>query len=208
MRKVVSKIACLVLGAHLLGMPYAMAETTPGNVPEEVRMLEGTYTGEWTMFGINESGEIVRNMAWTDTVEAGESQVENNRAFVTTTNVMTFEGGQIPPFRMQGREGYALNQDGSLGHYFIEVGGQTHRMVQIGDNVWSYTARAGARELTRLGFPVNAAGQHVLVKVVTEEQGAEMHRISRLTTVKWKDEDGKEQVMSFVSLKGHHVRQQ
>ncbi len=208
MRNVPSIIACLVLGAHILGMPSAMAGEVPGEVPEEVRMLEGSYTGAWNMFGINETGEIVTNMTWTDTVEAGESKVEGNRAFVTTVNVMTFEGGQNPPFRMQGREGYALNQDGSLGDYFIEVAGRTHRMVQVGDNVWSCTAPADAGELGRLGFPATATGQHVLVKVVTEEQGIETHRISRLTAVRWKNKDGKEQVMSFVSLKGHHLREQ
>ncbi len=108
---------------------------------------------------------------------------------------------------MMGREGYALKQDGSLGSYFIEAAGQTHRMVRVGDNVWSYTASADAGELSRLGFPANAAGQHVLVKVVTWEQGVETHRISRLTPVTWKNKEGEEQVVSFVSLKGRHVRQ-
>lgn len=206
MRKFLSALALFVLPALVLSLAPTMAATFP--VPNKVRMLEGTYTGQWTLFGINENGDIIKNMAWTDVVEASGSQVEGKRAFVITTNVMTFEGGQIPPFKMDGKEGYALTKDGRLGDYFIEVAGRTHHMVRVGENVWSYTASAHANELSRLGFPMSATGQHVLVKVVTKEQGIETHRISRLTTVRWKTKAGKDHVMSFVSLKGHHVRQQ
>jgi hypothetical protein len=47
----------------------------------------------------------------------------------------------------------------------------------------------------------------VLVKVVTKEQGVETHRISRLTTVSWKDREGKDRWLQFVSLQGFHKRQ-
>jgi hypothetical protein len=81
-------------------------------------------------------------------------------------------------------------------------------MVKVGENVWSYTTPpAAAQELGRLGFPKDATGQHVLVKVVTKEQGVETHRISRLTTVNWKDKEGKERVLQFVSLQRYHKRQ-
>jgi len=43
--------------------------------------------------------------------------------------------------------------------------------------------------------------------VVAKEKGVETHRISRLSTVSWKDNDGKEQVSQFVSLKGYHKRE-
>jgi hypothetical protein len=80
-------------------------------------------------------------------------------------------------------------------------------MEKVGENVWSYTTPAAAQELGWLGFPRNASGQHVLVKVVTNEQGTETHRISRLTTVNWKDNEGKEQMLQFVSLQGYNRRQ-
>ena len=95
----------------------------------------------------------------------------------------------------------------ALGDYFIEISGQTNRMVKVGENVSSYITPADAQELGRLGFPNDASGQHVLVKVVTNEQGAETHRITRLTTVTWKDQEGKERTLQFVSLQGHHRRQ-
>ena len=44
-------------------------------VPEEVRALEGTYTGAWTMYGINDKGEVVKKMSWTDTVKATGAEV-------------------------------------------------------------------------------------------------------------------------------------
>jgi hypothetical protein len=43
--------------------------------------------------------------------------------------------------------------------------------------------------------------------VVTKEQVMETHRISRLTTVSWKDKEGKECWLQFVSLQGFHKRQ-
>jgi hypothetical protein len=179
----------------------------PDTPPEEVRGLAGTYTGSWTMFGIDEKGEVVKRMAWTDTMKAEKPEVKGDRAHVSTTDEMTFEGGKIPPFKVQGKEGYYLKKDGSLGDYFIETSGQTNRMVKVGDNVWSYTTPAASQELGRLGFPRDASGQHVLVKVITREQGVETHRVSRLTTVSWKDKDGKEHWLQFVSLQGFHKRQ-
>jgi hypothetical protein len=149
-------------------------------VPKEVRALEGTYTGSWTMYGIDEKGEVVKRMAWTDTMTASGSEVAGDRALVSTMDEMTFEGGQIPPFKVPGKEGYFLNKDGGLGDYFIEAAGQTSRLQKIGANVWTCTTPAMAQELGRLGFPKDASAQHVLVKVVTDEQGVETHRISRL----------------------------
>ena len=179
----------------------------PKEVPKEVHALVGTYTGSWTMFGIDEKGEVVKRMAWTDTIKAEKPEVKGDRAYVSTTDEMSFEGGKIPPFKVQGQEGYFLKKDGGLGDYFIETSGQTNRMVKVGDKVWSYTTPAAAQELGRLGFPKGASGQHVLVKVVTKEQGVETHRISRLTTVSWKDKEGKERWLQFVSLQGFHKRQ-
>jgi hypothetical protein len=46
----------------------------------------------------------------------------------------------------------------------------------------------------------------VVVKVVTKENNLETHRISRVSTVRWKDKEGKERVTQFVSLQGYHQR--
>jgi hypothetical protein len=186
--------------------PHAGAGQKP-DVPKEVRALVGTYTGSWTMYGVDDKGEAVKKMAWTDTMQAVNPEVKGDRAQVATTDEMTFEGGKAPPFKVEGKEGYFLKKDGSLGDYFIETFGQVNRLVRVGDNVWSYTTPASAQELARLGFPNGAKGRHVVVKVVGQEQGVETHRISRLSTVTWTDKAGKERVSQFVSLQGYHKRQ-
>ncbi len=175
--------------------------------PKEVRALEGAYTGAWTMYGVDGKGEVVKRMVWTDTMKATGAQVQGDRAYVTTANEMTFEGGRIPPVKMQGKEGYLLAKDGSVADYFMEMNGQVTRMVKLSDSVFTYTVPASTQELAMMGFPQDASGSHVLVKVVTKEQGAETHRITRVTTVTWKDAEGKERALQFTSLQGYHRRQ-
>jgi hypothetical protein len=182
------------------------ADPPTAPVPEAVRALVGTYTGAWTLFGIDDKGQVVKRTAWTDTVTAANPERTGDRAFVTTTDEMKFEGAPAP-FKVQGREGYLLTKDGGLGDYFIDMNGQVRRMVKLADDVWTYAAPADGPELARLGFPNGATGQHVLVKVVTREQGVETHRISRVSTVSWKDKDGGERTTQFVSLQGFHTRQ-
>jgi hypothetical protein len=179
----------------------------PREVPKEVRALVGTYTGSWTLYGIDGQGAVVKRMTWTDTLKTRATEVKGDRAYVTWTNEQTFEGPRGTPRKVEGKEGYLLTKDGALGDYFVEMHGQTTRMVRLGDNVWTGTLPASAPELAGLGFPRGASGQHVVVKVVTKEQGVETHRISRLSTVTWTDKDGKEHVLQFVSLQGYHKRQ-
>ncbi len=183
------------------------AQNKPTQVPKEVSDVVGTYTGSWTSYGLDASGQVVKQAAWTDTQKAENPIVEKNRAFITTTDEMTFEGGRIPPMKVPGREGYTFNSDGSLGEYFIETYGQTYKFQKLSDNVWAYTVSATSQELARLGVRNAISAQHVLVRVITFEQGVETHNISRLTTVRWKDASGKERTTQFVSLQGQHRRQ-
>jgi len=188
----------------------AGADAKPGapeGVPPEVRALAGSYSGAWTMYGIDDKGEVVKRMAWTDTLKAAAPVVQGGRAYVSTTDEMTFAGAKGPPLKVEGREGYYLTKDGGLGDYFIETYGQVHRLARLGANAWSYAAPAAEQELARLGFPRGATGQHVVVKVITTEQGVETHRISRVTTVTWKDRGDQERTVQFVSLQGYHKRQ-
>lgn len=205
-----SKLLKAVFGLTLLTVYHCItiaAQDRPGQVPKEVNDLVGTYTGSWISYGLDANGQVVKQAAWTDKVKAENPAVEKNRAFVTTTDEMVFEGGRIPPMKVAGREGYTLNSNGRLGEYFIETYGQTYRMQRLGDNVFAYTVQATAQELVRLGVRNAIWGQHVLVKVMTFEQGVETHNITRLTTVRWKEASGKERTTQFVSLQGQHQRQ-
>src|SRR5262249_51185856 len=129
------------------------ASAQTADVPKEVRALEGTYTGSWTMHGIDEKGEVVKLMSWTDIVKATNGRIDGGRAYVKTTDEMTFDGTAGRPFKVEGKEGYLLNKNGSLGEYFIETYGRANRLANLADNVWTYAASAKEQELTRLGFP-------------------------------------------------------
>lgn len=190
----------------LCNQAYAQ-QTTAKPLPKELYDITGTFTGEWAMFGIDEKGQIVKKASWTDIIKTENPMIKGDKAFVTTLDEMTFEGGKIPARTFKGTEGYFINKDGSLGDYFIESFGQTTKMHKLADNIWSYGIPAVTQEIAQLGFSNISSAQHVLVKVVTRENGLETHRITRITTVNWKDKQGKELCTQFVSLQGYHKKQ-
>jgi hypothetical protein len=176
-------------------------------VPQAVRDLEGTYAGSWTLFGIDEAGQVVKLVSWTDTIQAEHPQLDGEQAYVLTTGEMVFDGGNIPPMKIAGREGYFLLPDGTLGDYFVETNGQVSKSHQLGENVWISVTPASSQDLASYRLPNVSSGQHILNKVVTGEEGVEIHRITRVTTVNWIDQAGQERSTQFVSLQGFHRRQ-
>ncbi len=189
-------------------------ETVTGNnngssqvVPQAVRDLEGTYVGSWTLFGIDEESKVVELASWTDTIKAENPQMDDEQAYVLTTSEMVFDGSDAPPVTFTGREGYYLMPDGSLGDYFVETFGQVTKSTELGDNVWISVTPASAEDLASYLLPNDSSGQHVLVKVVASEEGVEIHRITRVTTVTWTDQAGQDRSIQFVSIQGFHKRQ-
>jgi hypothetical protein len=197
----------LLLFADATGRQAFAGQATGRPMPKELSDLTGTFVGEWTLFGIDENGQVVKKAAWTDTIKAENPVIKGDRAFVTTSDEMVFEGGKIPPRKYQGTEGYFINADGSLGDYFIESFGKTTRMHRLAENIWAYGIPAASQEIAQLGFSNFSSAHHALVKVVTRENGTETHRITRITTVNWKDKTGKERCTQFVSLQGYHKKQ-
>ena len=178
-----------------------------GVVPQAVRDMAGTYVGSWTSFGIDAEGQVVKYASWTDTVKAENPQIDGDQAYVLATDEMVFEDNNIPPMKITWKEGYFLMPDGTLGDQFIETFGQITRMSQLSENAWTSATPAHAEELTTFGFPNVSAGQHVVTKVVTSEEGIETHRVTRVTTVNWTDHAGQDRSIQFVSLQGVHQRQ-
>lgn len=176
-------------------------------VPQAVRDLAGSYVGSWTIFGIDEERQVVEYFSWTDTMKAENPQIDGDQAYVLTTGEIVYEDSNIPPQKITGKEGYLLMPDGSLGDYFVETNGQISKITELSENVWTSVTPAYAEELAHFGFPNVSSGQHVLIKVITNENGVETHRISRVTTVNWTDQAGQDQWMQFVSLQGYHQRQ-
>ena len=191
----------------LISLASVPAAETSADVPKEVMALVGTYSGSWKSFGIDAQGQVVPRSTWTDSMKATKPVREAQRAWVSTEDVMVFEGRAGAPFNVPGKEGYHLNPDGTLGEYFIETFGQTYRMQKLAADIWTYATDASTQELSQMGFPKGAAGRHVVVKVITHEAGVETHRISRVTTVSWRDGEGKERWLQFVSLQGFHKRE-
>jgi hypothetical protein len=169
--------------------------------------LEGTYVGSWTLFGIDPESNVVKLAAWTDTIKAENAQIDEAQAFVLTTSEMVFEGSNGPPLTFTGKEGYFLLPDGSLGDYFIETFGQVSKSTQLEENVWISVTPVSAEDLASYHLPQDSSGEHVVVKVVTREEGIEIHRITRVTTVTWTGQAGQERSTQFVSLEGFHKRQ-
>lgn len=189
-------------------------ETVTGNrngssqeVPQAVRDLAGTYVGSWALFGIDEGGNVIQLASWTDTIKAESPQIDAEQAYVLTTSEMVFDGSEAPPMQFTGKEGYLLMPDGSLGDYFVETFGQMTKSSLLGENVWISVTPASAEDLASYRLPNDSSGQHVLVKVVTSEDGVEIHRITRVTTVTWIDQTGQDRSTQFVSLQGFHQRQ-
>jgi len=173
------------------------------NLPDEVQNLVATAKGSWTSYGLSEKGEIVKRFSYPDELTTKDLKVEDARAFVSYTAKMHFPGRE-EPFVMEGKEGYYLNADGTLGDYFTEQFGQTTRYKKLSDGVWTASMPAFPQELEQFGFSNVISGTHVMVKVVSREETKETHRISRVTTVHWKDAAGKERWIQFTSLQGQH----
>lgn len=176
-------------------------------VPLAVRDLAGNYVGSWTVFGIDEAGQAVKLVSWTDTIQAENPQIDGEQAYVLTAGEMVFDNSNIPPMKIAGKEGYFLLPDGSLGDYFVETNGQISKSNQLSENVWISVTSASAQDLASYRLPNVSSGQHILNKVVTSEEGVEIHRITRVTTVNWTDPAGQERSTQFVSLQGFHQRQ-
>ena len=157
-------LATLLALAPIRGADDKAAPARP--VPKEVAALIGTYTGEWTLFGLKDNGDVAKRFSWTDTIKSENARVEGDRALVSIEDAMNVGGDE--PVKMTGKEGYYLTKDGGLGDYFTEMHGQTRRMVRVADNVWSYAAAVSPQELQRLGLPAGTTAQHVLVKVVNK----------------------------------------
>jgi len=196
-------IALLIVCAFVTS---SFCEEQNTEIPKEIQSLVGSYQGEWTAYGIDSIGQVIQATSWVDTMTLSDPVIEGNRVYAPTEDKMYFKGGHIPPMTVSGIEGYFINDDGSLGDYFFEMYGQVYRMQELNDNTWIYAMPGSPQEMANFGFTDIISAQHIMVKVVTQEDETETHRLSRITTVNWKDKDGRDRWIQYTSLEGYHKR--
>lgn len=173
---------------------------------DSVKKIVGTYTGNWTMYGI-ESGIIVEKAAWTDVLTAGNPKLGNGRAYVDVSDVMTFQDGSVRTSNFL--EGYLENSDKTAGERFYEIHGNIMKFKKLTDNDWTYHSVPDLGELWFLGFtsPQNViSSSHVTTKSTTYEGVIDTDHVTRVTTVQWSGDDGSIKSIQFVSMKGEHRR--
>lgn len=175
-------------------------------MPKELTELTGSFSGTWTMSGINEKGEVVPRMKWDDVITISKPTLEKDRIVVNVVDEMKFIEPKYPARKTTFKEGFFLKGDGSLGDYFIDMNGSVIRMIRLAEDVWTYTAEASSQEMGMLGFPAGSTGKHVLVKVITRDGEKMAHRITRVSTVKYKDKTGQTKTLQYVSMQGVHER--
>src|SRR5689334_7009521 len=55
--------------------------------------LTGIYTGEWTLLGVDASGNPITMSSWTDMVKTGTITVAQDREYVSALDHMVFADG-------------------------------------------------------------------------------------------------------------------
>jgi hypothetical protein len=185
--------------------PEPAAPAPADSIPPELADLVGTWRGEWNLFGLDERGRVVPRASWTDRLIAQDPAVAAGRASVRTLDELTFAGlgGKR---QVQGTEGFLLDGKGRPGAPFFTTGERETKPVQLADDVSTWCDPIDSAELQSLGLPAEATGTHVTVKVATRENGHVVHRLTRVTTVRWKDAELNDHVVQFTSLQGYHRR--
>jgi hypothetical protein len=187
-----------------LGNAHANTTNDPSAF-DAVSQLVGTYRGEWTLYGIDATGQIVAKSSWTDVMEAKDPVLEDGKAFVHTRDVMSFANGQS--FTLESTEGYLVNRDGTAGERYYLLQGTPVIERQLSAGCWAFEVASSQQELASIGFSNVIQANHVMVKTVRADGKVEIDSVTRVTTVTWKDGDGNVQTRQFVSLQGVHRRE-
>jgi len=171
---------------------------------EAITKLAGNYSGEWTSYMMSKEGEIVKAISWIDTLKCGEPIINDTSAYVDVFGSMVFDNPQVPPYKMVFQEGYKLKK-GKVGAHFFTIMGVEQLEQQVDENTYVISKALSPFELKQMGFESALEATTTTTKVTMEIDGTEYHKITGISTVKWK-EGSEIQIKQFVSLEGFHKK--
>jgi len=184
------------------------APAAPGALGFVQERLVGTYTGEWTMFGLDADDKAQAAQNFTDSVTASNPRIENGRAIVDVAATMDMGGGG-PPFQLAFIEGVIVGENGARGDYFVELQGNVQMYKEVKPNVWETESPLNPRDYQAMA---NVTAENVIggwkrsTKVVSWVDGSERHDITVLTHVEYTNAAGKTITVEFTSMVGFHQK--
>lgn len=175
------------------------------DVKQEMEKLNGVFAGEWTSYKKGITGEIVVANSWKDTLITEEPIKDETTVHVKVKCSYTFDNPNIPDYYLEFREGFYYEGE-EIKDRFFSSGGSIIKFVQIDENTFMYNQPVHKNEFSQMRFLSGLDGTHSIIKVISDEEGQEFHRITRITTLRYLDENDKIRSTQFVSLKGYHKR--
>ena len=196
-----SKKLLTVFIISLLTISLVKAQT----VEDEINKLRGNFSGEWTAFKKDATGNIVKSVSWKDTLTTSEPIANDTIIYVDVQSKMTFDNPHIPAYEMQFKEGFYVKDKKIVKHFFTYMNNEVEQ-IKLDNNTYVYSQKVEAHEFPQMGFNNATEGTHTVVKVIINIDGHEIHKIKRITTILWKDKNLSLQNIQFVSLSGYHKK--
>jgi hypothetical protein len=178
-------------------------EVNAQSLKERIKNISGKYVGEWTVYKYLD-GEIVKSVSWKDTLISSNPVIKESIAYLTINSTMTFDNPHIPKYSMMFKEGYELSSGGNISHFF-EVNGVKSYEYKISDNTFIVSQPITQNELSQLGFSNVKEAYNTIVKIRLSINGKEVHQNTRISTIILQNQ-GKEEIIQFESLKGYHQK--
>lgn len=189
----------IIVSLLIINFSYAQ------NIEVEKNKLIGKYTGEWQAFKKDIHNNIVESVSWKDIVTTSELIETDTLIYVNVQSKLTFDNPQIPEFEMQFKEGFYLENNKISKMFFTYMNNEIEQ-IKTSENTYVYTQKINNYEFAQLGFNNAIEGFHTVIKVIINSEGQEIHKIKRITTVLWYDENKKIRNLQFVSLSGFHQK--
>lgn len=188
----------------ILTIIWCSQQLNAQSIEKEIQTFTGQFAGEWTAYKMNSSGEIIKSMSWKDTLTTSDPIINDTLAFVNIKSIMTFDNPNIPPYKLDFKEGFKIKNGIILFHFFTVMGTEAIE-TKVDNGTYVISQPVSTFELNQMGFKNVVEAKNTTVKVILMVNGTEVHKISRITTIMWKEN---EQIWTkqFLSLEGFHKR--